>query len=426
MSIGKKQELFGIKLKHAILIRKKANKTTPSPTWKLGFSNSSSPDPHFSMKSSASARKIGANLWEVQPQFNFNKDDGDRDDDGGGDVDGDGDHGGLIHHSRRHHYEKKGFEISDQLDEEPFDSDPQTPEIKTSLRKNIKNLRHLSIGKNEDLQHVSSASCCSSMQVTPYGCAITPTSYTLKTSTHLLKVLNRIWNLEEQHSSNVASIQALKRELDISRAQIKTLIEERKNDHQEISELRKSTHEKKKKNAFQSTKDEISDMKSSLSREKKARILLESLCDEFAKGIRVYEQKVRSLQRNRGRKDEIEPDRLILHVSEAWLDERAQMKCDSSENTSISDNLCCEIETFLEAKKKQSRGSRVEDYPEPSSRGVSKMVDSGHRAGEPSSKSMSRRTDQGQAREGVKSNTLMAKLLEARLESKLLKSRIRR
>lgn len=358
MGIGKKQELFGIKLKNAILISKKANKTTPSPTWKLGFSNSSSPHHHFSMKSSLSARKIGANLWEVQPQFNFNTNDGDRDaDDGDGDGDVAVDRGGLIHHHHRRHHEKDEFEVSDQLDGESSDSDPHT--------------------------------------VTPYACGITPSGYTLKTSTHLLKVLNRIWNLEEQHSSNVASIKALKHELDISRAQIKTLIEERKNDHKEINELKWSTHEKKKK-AVQSTTDEISDTKSSLIRERKARILLESLCDEFAKGIRDYEQKVRTLQQNRGRKDENGPDRLILHVSEAWLDERVQMKCDLSENTSISDNLCCEIETFLEAKKKQSRVSRVEDDCEPSSRMVN---------------------------QGVKSNTLMAKLLEARLESKLLKSR---
>lgn len=39
------------------------------------------------------------------------------------------------------------------------------PEIKTSLRRKSKKISHLPIGKNEDLQHVSSASCCSSMQV---------------------------------------------------------------------------------------------------------------------------------------------------------------------------------------------------------------------------------------------------------------------
>lgn len=271
--------------------------------------------------------------------------------------------------------------------------------------------------------------------MTPYACAVTPTGYTLKTSTHLLKVLNRIWNLEEQNSFKTALIKSLKRDLDISRAQIKTLVEERKKDHQEIKELKKSTHERKQKAVLpvQSTKDELFDIKSSFMREKKARILLESLCDEFAKGIRDYEQKVRFLQQNCLEKDQVvnmkEPDRLILHVSEAWLDERVQMSSDFSEKTSISDNLCCEIETFLEAKKKQSNGSGVEydEIPEnreeykscgvigePSSQLVSRMIDRDPGVVEPSSR---------RAVVGVKGNSLMAKLVEARLESQFSKSR---
>lgn len=354
------------------------------------------------------------------------------------------------------------------------------PEIQTSLRRNIRELpskHHLSAGKNDqDLHHVSSASCCSSMQVlqlllhvfleynivtfaiclcsqvTPYACAVTPTGYTLKTSRHLLKVLNRIWNLEEQNLLNVTLIKSLKHDLDISRAQIKTLVEERKNDHQEIDELKKSTQERKNK-AVQSTRDEMLDMKSSFMREKKARILLESLCDEFAKGIRDYEQKVRFLQQNRGRKDQIvcknEPDRLILHVSEAWLDERVQMKRQFSDKTSISDDLCSEIETFLEAKKKLSQGIGVEKediigkheeikscggITEPSPLLVSRMMDRGPGPAESSAHSMSRRMDRGPAvteptsrrapdREEVKRNTLMAKLLEARLENQFAKSK---
>ncbi|XP_024996931.1 uncharacterized protein At5g41620 [Cynara cardunculus var. scolymus] len=465
MGNDEKQELSGIKLKNGILIGKKANKTTPS---KLGFHNSSSLLRNFPMNNSVSARKIGANLWEVQPQFNFSKDHAD--------------HGGaaanLSHHRRRRHrsHDIERFEDSDRLDEkQPPDSDPQPPEIETISRSNIRelpSLRHLSVGKNgNDLQHVSSASCCSSMQVTPFIKAATPIGYTVKTSTHLLKILNRIWNLEEQHSLNVALIKTLKRELGISRAQITTLIEERKRDRQEMDEWKKSINDRKKK-AIESTRDELLDIKSSLMRERKARILLESLCDEFANGIRDYEQKVRFLQQNRGKKDQLvsenEPDRLILHVSEAWLDERVQMKCDFSEKTSISDNLCCEIETFLEAKKKQSRGSGVEpdellENTEPSLQLVPRMTDRslgvaepssqlmsrmerlqdhggaepsmprragrGSDATEPSSKSITRGRDRGsgvaepRAREGAKSNTLMAKLLEARLESQFSKPR---
>ncbi|PWA74160.1 hypothetical protein CTI12_AA254810 [Artemisia annua] len=360
-----------------------------------------------------SARKIGANLWEVQPQFSFIKKEGDHDHDHGG---------GLIHHrSRSHHLSRE----DDQLDEEH-----DSPEMEASLKRSMRgktSLRNLSVGKNDkDLQQVSSASCCSSMQVTPYTCAVTPTGYTLKPSTHLVKVLNRIWTLEEQRSSNMALIKALKRDLDISQAKIKTLGEERKNDHQQINELKNSTQEQKKKTVH-SASDEILELESSYMREKKARILLESLCDEFAKGIRDYEQKVRDLQQNRGKKDQTTnkkgPDRLILHVSEAWLDERAQMNCDFSEKALISDNLCCEIETFLEVKRKQyTRGYGVDDDSKPEkhedNRSFDVITDQPIDHGPEVVAQSSRR-----AREGVKTNTLMAKLVEARLESQFSKSR---
>ncbi|GFY92357.1 AMP-dependent synthetase and ligase family protein [Actinidia rufa] len=92
-------------------------------------------------------------------------------------------------------------------------------------------------------------------------------------------------------------------------------------------------------------------------REKKARILLEDLCDEFAKGIRDYEQEVRSLKHKPEKEcaHRESPDRLILHLSEAWIDERMQMKLtepqyDLTEKNTIVDKLSLEIETFLRAK----------------------------------------------------------------------------
>ena len=69
-------------------------------------------------------------------------------------------------------------------------------------------------------------------QIAPYNAAVTPSSsidlkgrigetgYSLKTSTELLKVLNRIWGLEEQHASNMSLVKALKKELDHARVRI--------------------------------------------------------------------------------------------------------------------------------------------------------------------------------------------------------------
>lgn len=247
----------------------------------------------------------------------------------------------------------------------------------------------------------------SSAQVAAYNPAVTPTSsldsrgklseptYNLKTSTQLLTVLNRIWSLEEQHVSDIALVKGLKIELDHSRAKIKELLQEKQTGMQEVDDLMKQVAEekinrkKKEQNrikaAVQSVKDELEDerklrkrsenlhqnlaqdlsnMKSSFSnvlkeleRERKARILLENLCHEFAKGIRDYEEEVRLL-RHKPEMDHAHmknADRLILHISEAWLDERMQMKIAETQNSlsdenTILDKLSLDIENFLQAK----------------------------------------------------------------------------
>lgn len=242
----------------------------------------------------------------------------------------------------------------------------------------------------------------------PYNPPVTPTSsldlkgrmggssYSLKTSTELVKVLNRIWSLEEQHASNISMVKALKMELYHSKARIKELLEEKQLDRHELDGLmklvtedklvRKNKEQDRIKAVVESIRDELEDerklrklseslhrklarelseLKSSFSnawreleRERKARILLENLCDEFAKGIRDYEQEVRSLK-HKNEKDRVDkgnPDRLVLHISEAWLDERMQMKLaearnDIAEKNTIVDKLGFDIENFLQAKR---------------------------------------------------------------------------
>ncbi|KAH7863144.1 hypothetical protein Vadar_013874 [Vaccinium darrowii] len=87
------------------------------------------------------------------------------------------------------------------------------------------------------------------------------------------------------------------------------------------------------------------------------RVISEDLCDEFAKGITDYEQEVWFLKHEpeKDRAHRESPDRLILHLSEAWLDERMQMKLaepqyDLAKKNTIVDKLSLEIETFLRAR----------------------------------------------------------------------------
>ncbi|KAF2313404.1 hypothetical protein GH714_010812 [Hevea brasiliensis] len=262
------------------------------------------------------------------------------------------------------------------------------PESAGSLRRHIAASliqHHRSIERsNRALQPVSPASYGSSMEVAPYNPSATPNSsldfkgrigepnYSLKTSTELLKVLNRIWSLEEQHACNMSLIKALKMELEHARVRIKELLRDQQADRHEIDDLmkqiaedklvRKSKEQDRLHAAIQSLRDElederklrkrseslhrklareISEVKSSFSnavkemeKERKSRRLLEDLCDEFAKGIKDYEQEVHVLKPKSdkdwiGRADD---DHLILHISESWLDERMQMRLEEAQH----------------------------------------------------------------------------------------------
>lgn len=245
------------------------------------------------------------------------------------------------------------------------------------------------------------------MQIAPYNPAVTPTSsielkgrtgeanYSLRTSTELLKVLNRIWSLEEQHVSNMSLVKTLKKELDHARSQIKVLVREQKADRREMDELmeqiaedkvvRKNKEQDRVNSAIQSMRDELEDERKlrkrseslhrklarelydvkttlaktskELEKKKSSHGLLEDVCDEFALGIRGYEKEMHAL-RQRSDKDWTERadhDQLILHLSETWLDERMQMKLQSGhsvgERISVVDKLSSEIEAFLQAKR---------------------------------------------------------------------------
>ncbi|XP_057533660.1 uncharacterized protein At5g41620-like [Amaranthus tricolor] len=419
-----KEEFLGLKLKRGRLIGKsRGGVCTPPPTWSFepkiqkkeqeqgeektqihtnnncGI-NCSNGDNFCGSSSSVTARQLGANLWEILPHLN------------------------SIAKMSKHHkgvsngggfQKNKGLQIHTVVEEDPFDSiaSEDQPESAESFHRHIAATllrHHRSVNRNgREIQPVSPATYSSSMEVTPYNPAATPgssldfrgrmgdPSYSLKTSTELLKILNRIWSLEEQHTSNVSLLKALKSDLNNARTRIKDLLRDKQKDRQVIDELMKQVTEHKlvKRNfdqdrvqsALQSVKQElenerklrkrseslhrkmareISEMKISFSealteleRERRARILLEELCDEFAMGIRDYEHELRS-QKYRSEKEQVHRehvDNLVLHISEAWLDERVQMKLveemhkDLGEKCMILDKLRPEIETFLKARQ---------------------------------------------------------------------------
>ncbi|TKY61302.1 hypothetical protein E2542_SST11152 [Spatholobus suberectus] len=402
---GEKREgLMVEKLKGGVVVGKRGGPSTPPPTWRLEFPSQQNENGNNKNKSllqeflnipttstTLSARNLCAKLWQIQPHQlaplpKMNN---------------------PPLTLRRH--------PGDTLNPKHLPDPPHTrrPASATGLRRHVQTSlvqHHRSVKRNGRTKQPISPPCHStSMQVAPYNHVnpissldfkgwITESSRNPKTSRELLKVLNRIWCLEEQHASNISVVKALKMELHLSRAQVKELLQEKQlNKHEmenlmkEITEeklVRKNKEHDKIKSAIQSVMQEIEDerrlrkhseslhrrlarelseVKSSfcgslrdLEKEKKARVLLENLCDDFAKGIRDYEYEVRSLMHNNAEKGQAKGDsldRLILHLSEAWLDERKQMKLVRAGHdlpqidSSIVDKLGVDIETFLHAKR---------------------------------------------------------------------------
>ncbi|GJR82498.1 hypothetical protein Tco_0153283 [Tanacetum coccineum] len=352
-----------------------------------------------SLPAGASARQVGATVWELH-QYNLPfarmHNSG-----GGGGSRRNHRYLQLNHHNHHHHHRQ-------HLLEDSHDPAPATPELgsASSLRRHVAASlmqHHRTVQRNHDaVRAVSPASYgSSSMEVAPYNPAVTPTSsiefrgangetsYSLKTSTELLKVLNRIWSLEEQHAANINLVRALKRELDMSRAKIKELARDRQSDRHEMEHLMKQITEDKQGHAnaaIQSVRDELEDERKlrkrsetlhrklarelyetktslttalkDLEKERRSRVLLEDLCDEFAWEIKNYEQEMHSLKhinpdKGNGSNHKAARDGMILHISESWLDERMQTKQETkTTKKTVVDKLTSEIEAFLEAKRK--------------------------------------------------------------------------
>lgn len=269
--------------------------------------------------------------------------------------------------------------------------------------------KHGSLRKNGgSFQPLRSPSNGSSMEIEPRDRAFTPTSsmlglrvksgdsrYNPTTSTELLKILNRIWSLEEQHSSSLSLVSALRSELDHARARVQELMQEQKVDRQQIDSLMKrvgeektiwrSKEQEKIRAAVQSARDELEDerklrrrleslnkklareleeTKGSLAkafqdfeRERKARELMEEVCDELAREIGEDKAEVEELKRESAKVwEEVEEERKMLQMAEVWREERVQMKLaearlELEEKNATLDKLRNELEAFLRAKR---------------------------------------------------------------------------
>ncbi|KAK6935467.1 hypothetical protein RJ641_035622 [Dillenia turbinata] len=387
---GEKGEKYmGVKLEREGILVGKRSCSTPVHSWTLGIVEDQEDDTIIklvplnpSLSKPLSARQLAATLWNMNTY-------------------------GTARPSRL----RQQLDGTSFVDFIEFARSPDQPASASSLKRHVAASimqHHQTVErKSHARQPVSPASYGSSLEVAQYNAAFAPSSpmefrgriresnYSLGTSTELLKVLNRICRLEEQNASNISRVKVLKTELDRARAKIGELLRARQEDRHEIDHLmkqiaedklmRRSKEQDRLNAAVESLRDEleeerklrkwseslhrkqareISELKTmytdalkELEKERKSCELLEDLCDEFALGVRDYEQELCALGLKSDREwtSQADRDHLMLHMSDSWLDQRMQMKVREAEQgyadeTSITDKLSIEIDTFLRAR----------------------------------------------------------------------------
>ncbi|KAG2290565.1 hypothetical protein Bca4012_034875 [Brassica carinata] len=384
----------------------RAGPSTPPPTWRLGLSPprlGAFSGKEFLVDSEVSVRKLCAELWETEhfrPPV------------------------GLPRCRRR-----------DSDVESPSDHQPPS---RGSLRRrqivSTDNDQRLVHRHGDLLQRITpSSSSNHSLEAVKRKPAFSQTgsslvksaSYGLGSSTKLLKVLNRIWSLEEQNTANTSLVKALKMELDECRAEIKEVQHREKQSHRRVCK-----EEEEMKDVFRSMKKELEEEREvrkkaesmhrkltrelceakhcltkalkDLENERKERVVVEDLCGEFAKTVKDYEDKER--RRSHSSKD----DSVYMHQRVCLKELEEGLKRRSRRDNKLQLKRTDQVLNL----SMSSEGDKI--HPEI---GTPRKVDDDHESLEKYRKTFSKNV---MVRE--ESRSLKDKLMEARVESRRLRS----
>ncbi|KAL6966814.1 hypothetical protein U1Q18_032608 [Sarracenia purpurea var. burkii] len=408
------------RLKRAILVRKRGVSSTPVPTWKMG--SRSPPTALQNAKTmkyppcknlSVSARKLAATLWEINEVSSARAEEN------------------WVGRSEAEVKSRQRIAMASKaVSVVPHSRDPthgpaaeevggasSSPFAPNLVGKRSKNERRDRSTAGDDhrrktpavpqlggLDSINFASI-TEIETQSYGkipsgivlgfkMRLKDISKGLTASKELLKVLNHIWIQEEQCSSSVSLISALRFELDRARMQVDLLIKEQRSNRYEIDFLLKQFAEEKEDwkskeqdrihNAISSvagelevekklrrqterlnkklsrelakTKASLSSALKELESEKRAREILDQVCDELARGIGEDRAEVEEMKRESAKvQEEIEKEREMLQLADVLREERVQMKLSEAkyefeEKNAAVDKLKNELEAYLRTK----------------------------------------------------------------------------
>lgn len=401
------------RFKRALLVGKRGrgSNTTPVPTWRIDNNNNSRSSNHRILTPNSnrqvSARKLVATLWQMNevpsPRMkeilDCKKESRSSTRDRGG--------GNRVYSVLS---DPSHSPVSDRLDRSRNGSHHRRNSMTSQKLK-------LTDYINGGFDSISNAN---QMEIRPRSRGITPTGSSVGVHNHksrlkdvsdgltnskeLLKVLNRFWGVEEHQSASMSIISALRAEIERAHGQVNHLVRENpssdrskemecllkrfaqekaawkcneqekiemalrpiKGDLEGERKLRRRTESLNKSlgRELAETKSALLKATKELETEKRAREIMEQICDELARGIGEDKAKVEALKRESAMvREEVEKEREMLHLADTLREERVQMKlCEAKyqfeEKNAAVDKLKLELETFLKTKKSKGNKNR--------------------------------------------------------------------
>ncbi|CAN1772242.1 Uncharacterized protein At5g41620 [Linum perenne] len=227
-------------------------------------------------------------------------------------------------------------------------------------------------------------------------------SNALTTSKELLKIINRVWGNEDRPSSSMSLMSALHAELERARLQVNQVIHEQRGEQGEINYLMKcfaeekaawkrQEHklveaaiesvagelevERKLRRRFEGlnkklgkelceTKGLLVKAVKELEQEKRARAVMEHVCDELANDIGEDKAEAEEMKRESVKLyEEVEKEREMLQLADSLREERVHMKLEEAkhqleEKNAAVDKLRGQLQVYLGGAKrgKEKRG----------------------------------------------------------------------
>ncbi|KAL8148095.1 uncharacterized protein At5g41620-like [Apium graveolens] len=374
------------RLKRAILVRKRGGSSTPVPSWKMSTRLSPLHSDQVTGKvkeASMSARKLAATLWEIDeaPSHNLKTK-----------VDK-----GRKETTVRRSTDLSQIPVSEYMDRHKTRKSVASTKVVLTDKsyRGMDSLPNANLIKVEIPPHRRSVATMTRLKDIKEG---------LITSKELLKVLNHTWELEEQRSTCISIMNALKFELHCARVKVEKLIQEQQPNHSEIDyllkqfaeersawkmkersrihdavkslageietekRLRRQTERINKKlgRELVVTKDSLSKAENDIEGERRAREILEQVCDELARGIGDDRAQVEELKKESVKvREEVEKEREMLQLADVLREERVQMKLSEAryqfeEKNDAVEKLKSELESYLRTEKGEEKGH---DFP---------------------------------------------------------------